>query len=312
MDRDILRDYLGKVRELETDIYTMDESIEQLQRIRKHCEKPRIYAPKRPELPQKNKIGSAPIVLGALGVLGATPLLPIAAGVAIWKNSKVNREHEAALGEYNKEVGDYEEKLRKNAEEEKLYQAELERVEQFNRNLDNQIRSIEENKAETQQALQKLYDLGIIYPKYRSLIPVSMFCEYMDSKRRSVLEGKNEMYDLYEQELLGKLIVGELTDIKNQLRVISCQLGSIAGSLTSIQRNQMLVYEEVAKGNRIAEEICQGTKNLLESQERHLSALEESAEKTAFHTAAAERRMDALARVAQYEFAAKNSPYILP
>lgn len=311
MNPKILRDYLEKIRTLEADIYTIDEAIRQLQMIRKISPELHIYIPQKPELAEKSKIGAAPIVLGALGALGATPLLPIAAGVAVWKYSKVNREHKKAVDSYCASLEYYERQLEKNKEDEKKHKEIVEKNEYFNSGLEKQIRSLQKSKEDTEKALKRLYDLDIIYRKYRSIVPISMFCEYMDAGRRFVLEGTNGMYDLYEQELLGKQIVGELQQVNANLGRISNQLGSISNSLTGIQRNQILIYEEVAKGNRIAQDIRQGTQKMLESQERHFSLLEESTDIVAFNVSATARRTDALARIAEYEFAANHSPYMI-
>lgn len=83
-----------------------------------------------------------------------------------------------------------------------------------------------------------------------------MFCEYMDSGRRDKLSGQNGMYDLYEAELLGKLIVNELHTVNSNLEQIQNTLGRISIQLSGIMANQQMLYTEVAEGNRIAGNIC--------------------------------------------------------
>lgn len=106
-----------------------------------------------------------------------------------------------------------------------------------------------------QDSLNKLYSVGIIYPKYRDLVAVTMFCEYMDAGRREKLEGVGGMYDLYEQEIATKEITNNLEDINSNLRKISSQLDHVSYQLSGIIRNQHMLYKSVEKGNEISDTI---------------------------------------------------------
>ena len=210
------------------------------------------------------------------------------------------------------------------------YQKECERSKALNEQIDHHITEMQNELNESEKALQQLYELNVIYPKYRGLIPVTMFCEYLDSGRRTVLEGIHGMYDLYESELLGEKIVGQLTEINGTLNKISYQFGELSRKLTGIQRNQIMLYEEVARGNEIAERICQNTGEIAnyskhfssqmselktELQQMNndlgarLEAIHNSSEKTAYNLEAQTRRVDAIARIEEYEFALKQYPF---
>ncbi len=117
------------------------------------------------------------------------------------------------------------------------------------------------------------------------------------------------MYDLYEQQLVGKLIINELSAVNKNLRAISFQLGTLSTQLTGIQQNQLMLYEEVAKANSIANSIKQSTEQLLNVSEKHLSAIQSSTELSAFYSEAAARKTNAIAKIAEYEFEVKHSPY---
>ena len=312
MKKDVLRDYLEQIRLLESDIYTMNETISLLQVRKKML--PNYSPPHKPIL-VPTKDAEIPSVVGTVAGTLAWGLLTWPAipylGYRIHKTAKAVKKHkdelnrnqasfERAMAQYNVDSDQYE----------KEYALAVQNVELFNTNLDKQIATVEANRSATEEVLFKLYDLDIIYRKYRSLVPISMFCEYLDSGIRDELHGANGMYDLYEQQILGKQIVGELSTVNDNLRTVSRQLGSISAKLTGIQQNQVLLYEEVARGNAIASKIQESTEQMLSICDTHLTSIQNATEMTAFHTEATARRTDAMARMAEYEFAAKHSPYI--
>lgn len=85
--------------------------------------------------------------------------------------------------------------------------------------------------AETKALLQKLYDLNLIFPKYRNLVAMSTIYEYYASGRCSQLEGPDGAYNLYESELRQNLVIN--------------QLEGIANKLDQIQQNQYTLYTEI-------------------------------------------------------------------
>ncbi len=93
--------------------------------------------------------------------------------------------------------------------------------------------------------LNKLYDTEIIYPKYRDLVSVTMFCEYIDSGRCSQLEGSNGAYNLYESEKRADLIIARMDEV--------------VSSLDTIRQNQFYLYQSInnvhATVNRLAGDI---------------------------------------------------------
>lgn len=70
---------------------------------------------------------------------------------------------------------------------------------------------------ETKEILNDLYMQGIIFEKYRAMIPVCMFYEYLASGRCNTLEGPNGAYNLYESELKANIIIGRLDIIISKL-----------------------------------------------------------------------------------------------
>ena len=196
-------------------------------------------------------------------------------------------------------------------------------VDLYNQGLDDQIALVVAERDRTLQTLQTLYNTNIIFPKYRGIIPVTMFCEYMDSGRRTTLEGVHGMYDLYESELLAKRIVESIGEVNKTLGHVSYQLNGIAAQLTGIARNQIMLHEEIAKGNAISAQISMDTIALLENSASMLAATGEihqeinsiyqAAKATEANTAAAAysakvaaRRVDAIAKIEEYEYSLRH------
>lgn len=102
----------------------------------------------------------------------------------------------------------------------------------------NQAKTLYQQTAST---LKQFYDLEIIYPKYRGLVPISMFYEYLSSGRCSQLEGHEGAYNIYEQELRMNLILSKLDDIIERL--------------DQIQENQYLIANAIRESNRTAQQI---------------------------------------------------------
>lgn len=79
--------------------------------------------------------------------------------------------------------------------------------------------------------LQQYYDLNIIYPKYRGIVPVAMFVQYLESGIVYQLEGPNGAYSRYEDELFRQLIINKLDVIVTRLDDIRSTQYELANSL---------------------------------------------------------------------------------
>lgn len=83
----------------------------------------------------------------------------------------------------------------------------------------------------TASLLQKYYDLNIIYPKYRGIVPVAMFVQYLESGIVYQLEGPDGAYSRYEDELFRQLIINKLDVIVTRLDDIRSTQYELANSL---------------------------------------------------------------------------------
>lgn len=92
----------------------------------------------------------------------------------------------------------------------------------------------------TCNTLKKYYDKGIIPQKYRSLVPVSMFYDYILNRRTYCLEKNEATFDegainMYERELRNRIIIAELARINQNLEAIRAQ--------------QAVLYQEMCESN---------------------------------------------------------------
>lgn len=346
----VLRDYLERVRLLEKDIYTFDTTIGELKQKKQNLDRTAdidvsraIAEPVKPapvEKPVKQKTiwfftmffwfalltafvaaalpeyvfwGHETVIYCIFG-FGILSLFLMFGDMARSSDREEKYEKEmvkyksyiAALANYKEEDKYYHEKVRELKQ--KMWEASV-----SSKAVNALIVNLSSDRAKTERALQQLYGLDIIYRKYWGIVPITMFCEYIDSGRRTVLAGENGMYDLYETELLGKQIVGELQTVNSNLTAINATLNNISHQLVGIQRNQMLLYEAVLEGNTIAETIASevasqriSVEEFRRSQEAAIQKIVDSSQLTAFHAEAAARRIDSLAKIEEYEFAKRN------
>lgn len=143
--------------------------------------------------------------------------------------------------------GEVEYKNRKN-EEYQIRQADTERVEkeleQSELYKENRI-SYVQNIDSCNQALKQLYDLDIIFPKYRNFIAISQIYEYYMSGRCTTLEGHEGAYNIFESEARQNVIIMQLNNVLNQLE--------------QIKQNQYLIYQAVQESNLILNQIESNT-----------------------------------------------------
>ena len=95
------------------------------------------------------------------------------------------------------------------------------------------------------EMLSKLYNMNIIFPKYRNFIAISQICEYFSSGRCVQLEGHEGAYNIFENELRQNVIISKLDNVLNQME--------------QIKQNQYLIYSAIQEGNSILAQIESNT-----------------------------------------------------
>lgn len=146
------------------------------------------------------------------------------------------------IEEYKTKLRLYETEMKKNDAE---YQSAMLRYNKAKVYFDGRITEIttrhEEAVSKLEKALSDLYAENVIFPKYRNLVAITAINEYLESGRCDKLEGADGAYNLYEMELRQNIIIG--------------QLSNIIDNLEAIRNNQYSLYVELKRANETVEEI---------------------------------------------------------
>lgn len=101
--------------------------------------------------------------------------------------------------------------------------------------LDKEIAETEDLLKKTFAARNELYAYDIVFGKYRDVVALSSFYEYLMSGRCSSLEGAEGAYNIYENEIRADRVIA--------------QLDTVITSLDEIKQNQYLMYQELHRIN---------------------------------------------------------------
>lgn len=167
-----------------------------------------------------------------LSILFALICATIYTSNIIFKNNKVYRED---MKRYKDQLNNY----NKSVENEKKRLVEVDKEKKY---LLLQVNELNNTLKSTKNTLKEFYDSNnFIYPKYQNMLAVTQILEYLQSERCYTLKGPDGAYNLYETELRMNRIIGNLTHILNNLQ--------------EIKYTQYMIYEEICRGNEIAEQI---------------------------------------------------------
>ena len=145
---------------------------------------------------------------------------------------------------YNKKLNEYKRKIENDKDRVKEEKIQINILKEEQAELNQQISVID-------NTLERLYSLNVVYPKYRSLIPIVTIHEYFDSGRHSSLP---EAYNKYEEE-------------SRQNRIIE-QLDVVISMLEQIRNNQYALYEAIQESNEIADRIYYQSEKMLSSNRK--------------------------------------------
>ena len=154
----------------------------------------------------------------------------------------------------------------KRIEKEKIYGEEIKK----------QAKTVWLETQKTIQALEELYGLNLVHPKYRNYIAISSFCEYFETGRCSKLEGHDGAYNIFEQEIRLNQIVTKLDDIANKL--------------DDIKTHQYYLYQGLMQTNKTLTAIEQHNKKMLTS----LDEIRQNVALTEFNTRCAAANTEAI------------------
>jgi len=97
---------------------------------------------------------------------------------------------------------------------------------------------------EAQALLKKLYECrntlyayNIVFEKYRNVVALSTFYEYLMAERCTTLVGADGAYNLYENQMRADMIIGQLSQVIEKLDQIKDTQYMIYSSLQTVNRN---------------------------------------------------------------------------
>lgn len=109
---------------------------------------------------------------------------------------------------------------------------------------------LNERRSKARENLERFYSLDIVKPKYRNLLCIATFLEYLENERCYALTGHEGCYNLFEEEKQRGIIIARLNDISEQLNEIRKNQERAAEALEQINSNVSFLCENVAENGR--------------------------------------------------------------
>ena len=190
-------------------------------------------------------IAAAVILLFGVGFFmqsKQTDLYPTASIAA--QNSTINNQDDNKILAFTSTTHSIPEIKRKNEEIIEWNNKHCQEIEAKKAALDIYRAKLEDILKETKNTLEAYYRKDIIYPKYRSLIPISSFCDYLQSGVCETLEGHEGCYNKFDLEVRLDTIISRIDDVID--------------NLDQIKFNQHTLYEEVVKCNEKLDNLSTG------------------------------------------------------
>ena len=195
-------------------------------------------------------------------------------------NRQLENEYQEKLEKYQMELQDFENRKKKELSDElnSLY-VELRKAES---SIDTSpvISMLGDEIEQAESVLQNaylqrnnMYNLDIVFMKYRNPVAISSFYEYLMSGRCTVLEGVDGAYNIYETE--------------SRLNQITTQLDQVIDSLESIKQNQFVIYSEIQEMNMSLQSLEASMNTAIDSMSsmnRKLDGISENTAVTAYYS----------------------------
>lgn len=152
-------------------------------------------------------------------------------GISKRQAKKWSKEKYARIQEENEKIQKRNEIIKNNKQHLSVYK--------------NEYDILNQEYERTKNNLSILYSLDVIYPKYRRLVPVCSFYEYLCSGRCNKLEGHEGAYNIYEMELRQNIIIAKLDSIIYKLDQIKENQYILYTKLNDINKSVSLMYNTV-------------------------------------------------------------------
>ena len=137
-----------------------------------------------------------------------------------------------------------------------------------NMNLKKQLQILERKALIVILKMQKKHLINcihqILYIKYRNLVAVTTFIEYLESGRCKSLYGYTGCYNVYEQELRQNTIIGKLDQVLIQL--------------DQIKKVQFATYLAIQQSNALQSSLLNTCNQMLDASTKEAALLEAQAQ----------------------------------
>ena len=271
-----LTDYVGKICDVERELYTTQRLIANLDYQMQRLGHPREVDPPEPT------DGGNPFVQNGGWDMGFLLGIPISGVV---RSISLGIVIAIALGVFGtvwgniyQRAADREIRNEKWAKYDSAVAADKKRVEKeraYRKQLQSEKELLLQQQAKLEQARARLYSRGTIHEAYRSLIPMACFHHYLSTGITNTLEGKKGCYDRFDEDSWRHAVLTNLQQAVRELRKLQ-------------QVNQGL-YECLNQSNHTLNRIEQGNQRIY----GQLDAVRTNTELTAYNS-----RVSALANSA--------------
>ena len=268
-----LTDYVGKICDVERELYTTQRLIANLDYQMQRLGHPREVDPPEPT-DGGNPFGGWYMVF-LLGIPISGVVRSISLGIVIAIALGV---FGTVWGNIYQRAADREIRNEKWAKYDSAVAADKKRVEKeraYRKQLQSEKELLLQQQAKLEQARARLYSRGTIHEAYRSLIPMACFHHYLSTGITNTLEGKKGCYDRFDEDSWRHAVLTNLQQAVRELRKLQ-------------QVNQGL-YECLNQSNHTLNRIEQGNQRIY----GQLDAVRTNTELTAYNS-----RVSALANSA--------------
>ncbi len=259
-----IKEYISRVKDLEVSCYEQSLYLNELKNERQRVQKPQLHSAVKPEQSSLCKkyegTGCATAASVALAGLIISLALNFAIdlslvsilvfiGVGICLGIVVSIVLNAKVRADQKRIDNVTKQENENIQRRNT--AILNAVPKKVQLVDAELAKATKLYQETCDLLQKYYDEGVVFEKYRGMVPICMFHEYLQSGRCSSLTGHEGAYNIYETEL--------------RMNIILVKLDEIIENLKRIEDNQYVLAEAIRESTTEVKKLGYVVQNNLES-----------------------------------------------
>ena len=241
-----LTDYVGKICDVERELYTTQRLIANLDYQMQRLGHPREVDPPEPTdggNPFVQNGGWYMVFLLGIPISGVVRSISLGIVIAI------------ALGVFGtvwgniyQRAADREIRNEKWAKYDSAVAADKKRVEKeraYRKQLQSEKELLLQQQAKLEQARARLYSRGTIHEAYRSLIPMACFHHYLSTGITNTLEGKKGCYDRFDEDSWRHAVLTNLQQAVRELRKLQQVNQGLYECLNQIEQGNQRIYGQL-------------------------------------------------------------------